>query len=146
MKGLINFEECLKQGLLRKIPPSKRKAYGSLKKAKILLGESKDNLESNRLNSAVLTSYLAMFDAAKSLLFKDGFREKSHACVARYMEEKYSNKIKPEFIELFDRFRSSRHETQYNVFYYPLESDAKEMIEFADKFIRQIEKIINQGV
>ena len=112
MKVLISFEECLKQDLLRKIPASKRKAYGSLKKAKILLDESKDSLGSDRLNSAVITAYLSMFSAAKSLLFKNGFREKSHACVSRYLEKKYSKKIKPEFIELFDRFRSSRHDTQ----------------------------------
>ena len=42
-----------------------------------------------RFSSSILASYMVMFHAARTILFFDGFREKSHACVARYLEEKY---------------------------------------------------------
>lgn len=134
----------MRKGLLRKVPPSNSKAIESLKKAKTILKEARDNLNSKRINSAVVMSYLAMFNAAKSLLYRDGFREKSHNCVVRYLESKYAQlgKISFEHIELLDRFRSSRHATQYDVSYYPSEKEAKEMIDFAEEFIKKIEELL----
>ena len=144
MKELNSLEECINKGLLRKVPPSKGKAMESLKKAKIMLEEARGNLDAMRINSAVIVAYLAMFNAAKAILFKDGFREKSHACVARYLENRYAQRgeISFEYIELLDRFRSSRHATQYDVSYYPNKKEAEQMIGFAEEFINKIENIL----
>jgi len=144
VKELNSLEECINKGLLRKVPPSKGKAMESLKKAKIMLEEARGNLDAMRINSAVIVAYLAMFNAAKAILFKDGFREKSHACVARYLENRYAQRgeISFEYIELLDRFRSSRHATQYDVSYYPNKKEAEQMIGFAEEFINKIENIL----
>lgn len=109
-----------------------------------MLEEARGNLDAMRINSAVIVAYLAMFNAAKAILFKDGFREKSHACVARYLENRYAQRgeISFEYIELLDRFRSSRHATQYDVSYYPNKKEAEQMIGFAEEFINKIENIL----
>jgi uncharacterized protein (UPF0332 family) len=140
---LIELEECFNKGLLRKIPPSREKAKESLEKAITFLDEADANLEENRIPSTTIMAYLAMFNSARALLFKDGYREKSHACVARYVEEKYGDKISQEAIDLLDRYRSIRHMVQYDESYFPTEEEAREMMEFAKKFVETVRKIIN---
>lgn len=85
----FNYNACIKEGLLRKVPPSKEKALQSLKKAHEWLKDAESSLKGGAINSSIIASYMVMFHAARSILFLDGFREKSHACVARYLEEKY---------------------------------------------------------
>lgn len=79
----------MKKGLIRKTIPSRGKASKSLEASLKWLDESEKNLQSNALRSSLLSAYLAVFHAARSILFFDGYREKSHACIARYLEEKY---------------------------------------------------------
>lgn len=146
MRELSSLEDCIDKGLLRRVPSSKNKAAESLKKAKVMLEEARANLNSMRINSAVIVAYLAIFNAAKAVLFRDGYREKSHACVARYLESKYAQKGKISFehIALLDRFRSSRHATQYDVSYYPSKKEAEQMMDFAKDFIGKIENILKE--
>jgi uncharacterized protein (UPF0332 family) len=80
----------------------------------------------------------------KSPLFKDGYREKSHFCVARYLEEKYvkRGKLKRIWVDLLDRFRELRRGDLYELEFFATKEDAKEAIENAEKFIKVIEKLI----
>lgn len=103
----FDFESCIKEGLLRSIPPSKEKAEGSLKAALQWLEEAEKDLRGEAYNSSVLSSYLAMFHSARALLYFDGYREKSHFCIARYLEEKYVRKrlLESKWVELLDHYR-----------------------------------------
>ncbi|MBU4501226.1 MAG: HEPN domain-containing protein, partial [Nanoarchaeota archaeon] len=87
-----NYYDCIRGKLLRKIPSSKEKAEGSIKTARKWLEEAEKNLKGKAFNSSVISSYLAMFHSSRAILFFDGFREKSHYCIARYLEEKYVKK------------------------------------------------------
>ncbi|MEA1924330.1 MAG: HEPN domain-containing protein [Candidatus Altiarchaeota archaeon] len=140
---MIDLDKCIKKGLIRRITPSNEKAIQSLKKAEELLKEAKGNLREGRYNTVVIVSYLSIFNAARSLLFKDGYREKSHACVARYLEEKYSEGIPKDMIRMLDGCRTSRHSTQYDVGYYPSEEEARELIKFSEEFMEKIRQIIH---
>ena len=139
---MIDLKKCIEKGLLRRVPASREKAVQSIEKAKDLLAEAKADLEDERLNSAIVISYLSIFHSARALLFKDGYREKSHECTIRYIEEKYAGKIPQKTIELLDKFKSERNQTQYNVNYFPTEENAEKMISFAEKFIQEIEEMI----
>lgn len=74
----FDFNECLKKGLLRKIPESRVKAENSIKTAYKWLEEAQKNFKSESFNSCLLSCYLAMFHSARAILFKDGFGKKSH--------------------------------------------------------------------
>ena len=139
---MIDLKKCIEKGLLRRVPASREKAVQSIEKAKDLLAEAKADLEDERLNLAIVISYLSIFHSARALLFKDGYREKSHECTIRYIEEKYAGKIPQKTIELLDKFKSERNQTQYNVNYFPTEENAEKMISFAEKFIQEIEEMI----
>ncbi len=124
------------------MPASREKALENLVKAKILLADAEANLDEERHSTAVIIAYLAMLNAARALLFKDGYREKSHACVARYLEEKCKGRISRDAINLFNRYRSIRHNVQYEGSYLPSSTDAENMVRFAKELIKQVEKII----
>lgn len=139
----FNYNDCLKEGLIRKIPPSKDKAVQSFKKAREWLEEAENSLKAGALASSILSSYMVMFHSARSILFFDGFREKSHACVARYLEEKYvkSGKLNRKWIELLDHSREVRHNDQYSLTFFSTKDEAERSLETARNFLVSMEDL-----
>lgn len=140
---VFNYNKCVEKGLLRKIPPSKDKAKQSLKKAKEWLKESESSLKAEAFNSSILASYMGMFHAARSILFYDGYREKSHACIARYLEEKYvkTGKLDKKWVELLDHNREIRHNDQYDISFFSTETEAANALKSANDFLMAIENL-----
>jgi len=139
---MIDFDDCLRDGFIQKMAPSMNQAKETMKKALVLLEESKMALKANAPNSSVMAAYSAILDAARSLLFKDGYRERSHVCVVKFLEEKYSGKLSPSEIALFDQYRDKRHKTMYSGSYYMSLEDAEKVILFAEKFIEKLIKLL----
>ena len=139
----FNYNDCVREGLLRKIPPSKDKAAQSLKKAREWLKEAENSLRGNALNSSILASYMVMFHAARTILFLDGFREKSHACVARYLDEKYvkTGKLDKKWVELLDHSREIRHNDQYDLSYFSTKEEAENALKSANDFFVAMETL-----
>ena len=88
---------------------------------------------------------MSMFHAARSILFFDGYREKSHACIARYLEEKYvkNKKLDMKWIELLDHYREVRHDDQYNLSFLSTEEDAENAFKSAKDFLNTMENLLN---
>jgi len=139
----FNYNDCVREGLLRRIPPSKDKAAQSLKKAREWLKEAGNSLRGNALNSSILASYMVMFHAARTILFLDGFREKSHACVARYLDEKYvkTGKLDKKWVELLDHSREIRHNDQYDLSYFSTKEEAENALKSANDFFVAMETL-----
>ena len=129
--------------MLRRIPPSKDKAVQSLKKAREWLKEAENSLRGNALNSSILASYMVMFHAARTILFLDGFREKSHACVARYLDEKYvkTGKLDKKWVELLDHSREIRHNDQYDLSFFSTKEETENALKSADDFFVAMETL-----
>lgn len=142
---LFSYDDCIQKGLLRKIPPSKDKAARSLKKAQKWLKEAQNTAKGDAFNSSVLASYMVMFHAARAILFQDGLREKSHACVGRYLEEKYAKKgaLEKEWIQLFDHHRQIRHDDQYDLSFFSTKEDADQAVKSANRFLKRMEELLN---
>lgn len=139
-----NYNDCMREGLLRKIPPSKDKAAQSLKKAREWLKEAENSLKGDAFNSSILASYMVMFHAARMLLFLDGFREKSHACVARYLEEKYvkTGKLDKKWVELLDHNREIRHNDQYDLSFFSTKEEAENALKSSNDFLGAIDNLV----
>lgn len=84
-----------------------------------------------------------MFHAARSILFFDGYREKSHACVARYLEEKYvkTGKLDRKWVELLDHSREIRHYDQYDLSFFSTKEDAENALKSARDFLVVMENL-----
>jgi uncharacterized protein (UPF0332 family) len=141
----LRFKNCVEKGLLRKIPASEDNAIRSINKAESWLKEAEKSFQGEAYDSSVLSSYLAMFHSARAILFIDGYREKSHACVARYLEEQYVNKKKLEkkWVELLDHHREIRHNDQYDLSFYSSDEEAKEALESAGQFLQRMRHLID---
>jgi uncharacterized protein (UPF0332 family) len=89
---------------------------------------------------------MAMFHGARALLFRDGWREKSHYCIARYLEEFYvkSGKLDGTWVELLDRMRELRHEDQYDIVYEPRADEAEEALKLAEEFLKVMKSLVGE--
>jgi uncharacterized protein (UPF0332 family) len=143
-KTLYSIDKLLEEGLLRKIPVSKEKAEESLRTAESWIDEAKNNLHSNAFRSCIISSYLAMFHSARGVMFGDGFREKSHFAVARYLENKYvrKNLLEQKSVELLDHYRETRHDDQYSTSFFATEDDAGKAINSAIAFVTRIRNLV----
>ncbi|MFH1801923.1 MAG: HEPN domain-containing protein [archaeon] len=141
-----NLNHLLNEGLLAKIPKSKEKADGSIKAAKEWLAEANNNFSNKLHKSSVLTAYLGMFHSARAILYLDGFREKSHFAVARYLEAVYvtAKKLEKEWVELLDYCRELRHNDQYRTSFFVSAEEAEDYVKKAESFVKRIEKLIEE--
>lgn len=145
-RSRIEFADYLKQGLLRKVIPSFVKADKGLKKARVFLHQARKAFDAGLYDSSLMTCYQSIFLAAKSVLLKDGYREKSHACVARYLEERYAKAgiLDVKWIELLDRYRDQRHQDEYDVFFFASKDDCRNLLKFAGDFIDEMDRLISK--
>ena len=142
---LNEYERCFKLGLLRKVPPSSKKGKDSIKKASEWLNEAGKNKKATANDSCIASSYLAMFHAARAILFRDGVREKSHYCIARYLE-KYveEQRIEEEWVVLLDRLRDIRHNDQYSLTHQATIEEASAALDAAKDFVSRIKKLFTE--
>ena len=138
-----NIEDCFRFRLLRKIKPDEEKAKKSLEISKNRLKEAGRAIELKIFQYAILESYMAMFHAARALLYKDGIQEKSHFAIFIYLKEKYSDKIPLHILNLLNIHRIERHEAMYGLEYSPEEQDTLVAVEDAKVFVKEVEKYVS---
>lgn len=133
------------QGALRKDVPDKQKALRSLDTAKEFIKKAEQLITVTILDLALVESYGAMFHCARALLFKDGYKERSHYAVYIYAKEKYGRDIPARFLNELNTLRLDRHD-----FFYALErksvdeTEVKSALATAQEFLKIIEKIIKK--
>jgi len=139
-----NLNRLLEEELIQGIPKNQEKAKLSMKTSNKWLEEAKKNLKNKTYRSCILSSYLAMFHSARAILYADGYREKSHFAVARYLESQYTDKDKLEekWIELLDHTREKRHGDQYGISFTTTKKEAKNALNSAEKFTRRMEELL----
>lgn len=64
----------------------------------------------------------------KAVLFLEGFREKSHFAVARFLESTFVERglLEKEWIELLDYYREMRHADQYSTSFIASREESRE--------------------
>ena len=136
----MKVDDCFKEGLLKKVKPSKQYAIKSLETSITYIQNAKDNLQMNNNNLVVFCSYTAMFHAARAILFKDGVKERSHLCIIFYLRETYPSLRR--LANQLDTYRRNRHNTLYALDFLISDDEAHQAIEDAEKFYKQIRIII----
>lgn len=139
----MDIKECLEKELLKKDKKDLEKAKSSLKIAEHKLDIAKKTFDIEIYEEAIINAYATMFHAARSLLYKDGYKEKSHFGLFVYIKEKYGNKIESKFINELNNLRLERHELLYGLEELEIqEIEAEEAIKIAEDFIKAIKKIL----
>ena len=141
-----SYQDCFKRGLLQIVPPSKDKGMRSIEKAIEWITESEKNLTAAAFGSCISSSYMAMFHASRALLFRDGVREKSHYCIARYLD-KYVEQdlLEEEWVFLLDRIRDVRHKDQYALMQCATEEEAQAAYKAAHRFLQRMRQLFDKS-
>lgn len=139
----MKLNDCFKEGLLRKMKPSKQYAIKSLDTSLSYIQDAKDNLKMNNYNLVIFCSYTAMFHAARGVLFRDGVKERSHVCVVSYLRETYPNLRR--LSNQLDTYRRNRHNTLYALDVIISDDEAQQAIKDSELFYEQIKNIINES-
>ncbi len=134
----MNLNECFEKGLLKKGPVEKGKITNSLNLSEHFLGRAKGNFSLEYYDVAFLMAYNSMFHAAKALLFSKGYSERSHYCMVLLLQREFKGEISRS-LDLLDSYRMVRHTLQYRGGSCA-QSDAKEAIDDAEKFLHLVKK------
>jgi uncharacterized protein (UPF0332 family) len=143
-KKVFDFKDCIRMGLLRRIPPSGENAERSMATAEEWLSEADRNLKAEAYKSGISSTYNAMFHAARAVLFLDGFREKSHACLSKYLEEHVrGGRLEEKWVNLLDRSRTMRHDNQYGIIDFSDRDELLESLRIAKEFVSRMCKLLD---
>jgi uncharacterized protein (UPF0332 family) len=86
------FEECLKSRKIIVFPRARQLVKKEFSSAQQDLEEARDRLAHGKWKYATINGYYAIFHAARALLYFQGFRERSHHCLAVALEALYVQK------------------------------------------------------
>ena len=142
----MNIEQCLEQGLLVKSKPEPDKAESSIEMAQHKLELAEAEFGHKLYESAIISAYTSMFHSARVLLFRDGFKERSHFAVYVYINEKYGDKIERKYLSELNSLRLQRHDLMYGLEknIEVQESEADTTIKIAKGFLQVIQKILQE--
>ncbi|MFH1544904.1 MAG: HEPN domain-containing protein [archaeon] len=142
----MNIEECIEQGLLVESKPDLEKAESSVEMAQHKLEIAETEFKYKLFESAIISAYASMFHSARALLFRDGFKERSHFAVYVYVSEKYSSKIERKYLSELNFLRLQRHELMYGLGKHIKlqKSEADTTIKIANGFLQAIKKILQE--
>ena len=135
MLKMNEFERCLRERRLTKIKPSKEMIKKELESAEYDLQRARNSLDDEDFKWAAVQSYYSMFHAAKALVFKKGYREKSHFCLILALKELYvtENRLDIEMVENLELCMNLRHEADYGLTYH--QESAETALKYAEEFL-----------
>ncbi len=141
---MTELSDCFERKLLTNTSPSTGLARKSLKQAELFLTDAEDLIKIGKERMAIIALYNAFFHTARALLFKDGIKERSHFCIARYLEEKYVYKklLNANFLNYLDILRDARHDTQYSLDITEIDIDLGAAIGICREFMKAVEGLI----
>ena len=139
----MNIKEAVENGILKKEFKDLEKSKVSLEIAENNLREAESLYNFDKYRPSIIFSYTAMFHAGRSLLFKEGYREKWHIGIIVFLEETYSGKIGKRLIQELDRLRRERHDILYSLKKEDINGeDAKHALSIAKEFIEKIKELL----
>lgn len=140
----MKTKDLLEKGLLLKSVSNQQEIEGSMAIAERFLEKAKGNSKIEYFDVAFSLAYQSMFHAARALLFRKSFKERSHSALIAALKELYANESAlAGLLETMDGYRMTRHGVQYSGIGCSKE-DAEEAIKDAEKLIETADKIIAQ--
>lgn len=114
-----DFESCLKNNGLAKVKADKEIIKKEIESSEYDLDKAIKSLKNNDAKWASIKAYYSMFHSAKALVFKKGYREKSHYCLLIALRELYGKKSKlnKTHINNFEICMDIRQEADYGLSY-----------------------------
>ena len=135
------FKECLEKRKLVRFPLSKKLVEREIEQAETDLADSKDSLKVKKYKWATIQAYYCMFHAARSLIYRKGYREKSHYALMVAIKALYLGEgiIPREMLENFQTAKNLREDADYHAKY--SKQGAESLIQAAEDFLNSVKEI-----
>ncbi|HRU80894.1 MAG TPA: HEPN domain-containing protein [Methanolinea sp.] len=143
VRGLTSLEDCFAEGKLQTILPSEEKAWNSLRIAQDNLREAEEAVKCGLLRAAINSTYVAIFHAARAILFRDGIREKSHFCIEQYLHTYVtSGALELKWVVFYGNIRSKRDINQYGFEPPATKEEVEAYVHLAAQFLDRMERLL----
>ena len=111
-----------------------------LEQAGLDLDRAENSLEEGDFKWSIVQSYYSMFNAARAILFKLGFRDKKHYVITSVLEELSKlGKLESKYTDDFQAAMKSREDANYRATY--SEGTANFVLEIAKEFLNRMKKL-----
>ena len=137
------FKQCIDNKKIIPFERGKKLIQKELAIALDDLSDAKDGFNSQRYKWSTIQAYYAMFHGARALVYSQGYREKSHYCLAIALkalfvdEGKLDTQSVRDFINCMNLRESADYEAEFS------EAGAKAVIVAAERFIEKAKIILN---
>jgi len=137
------FKQCLDNKKIIPFERGKKLIRKELAIARDDLSDAKDGFNNKRYKWSTIQAYYAMFHSARALVYSQGYREKSHYCLAIALralfldEDKLDTQSLRDFINCMNLRESADYEAEFS------EAGAKAVIVAAEKFGEKAVAILN---
>jgi uncharacterized protein (UPF0332 family) len=138
------IRRLLEERKLLRIKPDNKLVTKEIKGAEYDLKRAIESLEKEDFKWATVQAYYSMFHSARALLYKEGYREKSHTALRIALKELFVNsgKISGEAYRDFEDAMDLRQEADYGLEYsVPSSTDT---VNEARKFLEMVKNILNR--
>src|SRR3990167_6147568 len=137
----VGFQKCLKDGGLRRFEAGKKKVGMELDAARKDLVSAKNSWKQKNYKWVTIQGYYAIFHAASTLIFAEGYRERSHRCLlvgikALYVDE---GRLDKKQVEAFEWAMGMREEADYQLSF--SKDGAEAIIKMAGGFLEAVEEV-----
>ena len=139
------FKQCLENKKIVSFAKGKRLVKKEFSVARSDLSDARAGYENERYKWSTIQGYYAMFHAARALIYSQGYREKSHYCLAVALrvlfvdEGKMDAQLVRDFLNAMNLRESADYEAEFS------QSGAEVVIASAKKFIEQAATILDSG-
>ncbi len=136
------FNKCIESKKIIPFAKGKNLVTKEISIARSDLLDAKAGYENERYKWSTIQAYYAMFHAARALVFSEGYREKSHYCLAVALRALFVDKNKMDaqsvrdFLNAMNLREAADYESDFS------QDGAKAVIASADKFIGRAIKIL----
>ena len=131
------FKQCLDNKKIIPFAKGKNLVKKEISVARSDLFDAKAGYDNERYKWSTIQAYYAMFHAARALVFSEGYREKSHYCLAVALRALFadSKKMDAQLVRDFLNAMNLREAADYESDF--SQDGAKAVIASADKFIEK---------
>jgi len=136
------FTRCLETGRIEMVAPDPEWVSKEMAEAGLDLARARRSLQEGEHKWAIIQGYYSMFHAAKALVLKAGYREKSHVCLSialRHLYVGHSEVSEQDFEKLVGAMYL-RNEADYDLVY--SEEVAGIVVENATSFLKMTHRVI----
>jgi uncharacterized protein (UPF0332 family) len=138
----MSYEECFETGQLKARHISKEEIQNQVRIAENYIRKAEIILDKETYDISFLTAYISIFHSARALLYKKGYKERSHFCLFEFVKHEF--KDNPDVVRLAEigqNYRETRRMVQYEGSLCS-EAGAKEAINDAKNFLAAIKKLM----